>query len=435
MLSVLFNVLFLVPQISDNDCWPHWRGPLANGTAPNAQPPLNWDGESGKNIKWKVPLTGRGSATPIVWKNQIFIVSAEKTDRLAKPEEIPSVKPGIQRMTNPPKHFYRFLVTSYDRITGKQQWQKVATEAVPHEGHHETHSYAAGSPTTDGKHLFVSFGSFGIYCFDFDGDLLWEQQLGRLTTRRGWGEAVTPVYHEGSLLLNWDQEMDSALYCLNALTGTVRWKADRDEVTTWTTPVIAEHEGKTHVVLNGTKRIRSHDLANGKVLWSCAGMTVNAIPTAVRHQDSMILMSGYQGSHAVSIPLNSTGDLGSEGSVNWRYQTGTPYVPSPIVVNHQVYFTAGNNNILTILNAETGKPVVSNHRLNGTRQFYSSPLFAAGRLYFTDRDGVTLVIEPGTSIKTLANNKLGDGVDASLVAVGKQLIIRGEKFLYCVEGD
>lgn len=435
MLSVLLTLLFIQTPGIDSECWPHWRGPLANGTAPQAKPPLNWNGETGKNIKWKVPLVGRGSATPIVWKNQIFVVSAEKTDRLAKPEELPEVKPGVMRMTNPPKHFYRFLVTSYDRRTGKVQWQKVATEAVPHEGHHETHSYAAGSPTTDGQHLFVSFGSFGIYCFDFTGDLLWEQQLGRLTTRRGWGEAVTPVYHQGNLLLNWDQELDSALYCLNALTGTVRWKAERDEVTTWTTPLIAEHEGKTQVILNGTRRIRSHDLADGKVLWSCAGMTINAIPTAVRYEDSVIVMSGYQGSHAVSIPLNSTGDLGTEGQVNWRYQTGTPYVPSPIVVNTQIYFTAGNNNILTILNAETGKPILSNHRLTGTRQFYSSPLLAGGRLYFTDRDGVTVVLEPGNTVKTLATNKLGDGVDASLVAVGKQLIIRGEKHLYCIEGD
>lgn len=435
MLSVLFNVLFLIPQISDSDCWPHWRGPSANGTAPNAQPPLNWDGASGKNIKWKVPLTGRGSATPIVWKNRIFIVSAEKTNREAKPEELPQAKPGLTKMTNPPKHFYRFLVSCYDRTTGKQLWQKTAVEAVPHEGHHETHSYAGGSPTTDGERLFVSFGSFGIFCYDFDGDLLWEQQLGKLSTRRGWGEAVTVVHHQGSLLINWDQEVESALYCLNSLTGTIRWKADRDEVTTWTTPLVTEYEGKTHVVMNGTRRIRSHDLADGKVIWSCAGMTTNAIPSAVRFEDSVIVISGYQGNHAVSIPLSSTGDLGTDGPVNWRYQANTSYVPSPIVVDQFLYFTAKNANVLSILEASTGKVLLTNHRLADTRQFYSSPVYAGGRLYFTDRDGVTVILQPGKDAKLLATNKLGDGVDASLVALGKQLIIRGEKHLYCIEGD
>ena len=90
---------------------------------------------------------------------------------------------------------------------------------MPHEGHHPTHSYAAGSPTTDGQFLYVSFGSFGIYCYDLDGKLQWQRDLGRLNTRLGWGEAVTPVIHGDSLLLNWDQEKDSALICLDAKTG------------------------------------------------------------------------------------------------------------------------------------------------------------------------------------------------------------------------
>ena len=434
MISLVLSSWFLVVS-GDNASWPHWRGPQANGHAPQADPPVEWDGDSGRNIRWKVPLRGKGSATPVVWKDRIFVVSAERTDREAKPEELPQARPGLMRMTNPPRHFYRFLVTCYDRATGQQRWQRVACEAVPHEGHHETHSYAGGSPATDGQHLFVSFGSFGIYCFDFEGDLLWEQQLGRLSTRRGWGEAVAVVHYRGNLLLNWDQEVDSALYCLDALTGTIRWKAERDEVTTWTTPLVTEFEGTTQVILNGTRRIRSHDLKDGRVIWSCGGMTVNAIPMAVRHRDSVILMSGYEGHQAVSIPLRSRGDLGTEGKVDWRYASGTSYVPSPIAADGLLYFTAKNNNILTILEADTGTPVLTQHRLSGTRQFYSSPVYAGGRLYFTDRDGVTLVLKPGKEVAVLATNKLQDGVDASLVAVDRQWIVRGEKYLHCIQAD
>jgi len=127
---------------------------------------------------------------------------------------------------------------------------------------------------------------------------LWERQLGRLTTRRGWGEAVTPVLHKGCLLVNWDQEMDSALYCLEAATGNTKWKASRDEVTTWTTPLVTEYQGTTQVILNGTKAVRSHDLADGHVIWSWSGMTVNAIPSVFRYGDAAIAMSGYQGTQA-----------------------------------------------------------------------------------------------------------------------------------------
>jgi outer membrane protein assembly factor BamB len=332
-------------------------------------------------------------------------------------------------------HFYRFVVTSYDRATGKVVWRKVATEAVPHEGHHESHSYAAGSPATDGDRLYVSFGSFGIFCFDLNGTLLWERQLGRLTTRLGWGEAVTAVVSRGHLLLNWDQEVDSALYCLETQTGRTKWKADRDEATTWTTPLVTEFGGKFQVILNGTTRVRSHDLETGRVIWSCGGMTVNPIPSVLRYGDAVIAVSGYRGGEAVSIPLSSDGDVGAEGRVNWRHQAGTPYVPSPILVGDQLYFTGANANVLTVLDAATGKPVRAAERLPGVRQFYASPIFAGGRLYFTDRDGVTVVLKPGARLEVVATNKLDDPVDASPVAVDNQLFLRGDKFLYCIEQD
>src|SRR5262249_6062992 len=155
----------------DNE-WPSWRGPFANGTAPvSANPPLKWNAET--NITWKAELPGSGSATPIVWRDQVFVVTAVKTDREAKPDELPKADPRCEIKTKPPTHFYRFEVLCFDRNTGKLRWQRTAGEAVPHEGHHPTHSYAAGSPATDGKRLFVSFGSFGVCAYDLAGNLLW----------------------------------------------------------------------------------------------------------------------------------------------------------------------------------------------------------------------------------------------------------------------
>jgi outer membrane protein assembly factor BamB len=271
--------------------WHHWRGPEVNGTAPLARPPVVWDDKT--NIKWKASLPGKGSATPIIWGDRVFVLTAVKTDRVADANDLPKPDPRFELKTDAPNHYYRFLVLCFDRATGKLRWRHQCAERVPHQGHHPSHSYAAGSPTTDGRRLYVSFGSHGNYCFDLDGKLIWERDLGKIQSRLGWGEAVTPVIHGDSLLLNWDQEEGSALYCLDAATGRTRWKADRDEKTSWNTPLVVEHNGQTQVVVNGTKRVRSHDLATGKELWQCGGMTVNAIPSPVSADGIAYIMSGY----------------------------------------------------------------------------------------------------------------------------------------------
>ncbi len=411
--------------------WHHWRGPDADGSAPEADPPTKWDAAT--NIKWKAELPGKGSATPVVWGNRIFVLTAVKTDRVAKPEELPKRDPKFKVNTTPPRHFYRFLVLCFDRNTGKKLWEKVAAEKLPHEGTHETHSYAAGSPTTDGKFLYTSFGSFGTYCFDLDGNLKWSRDLGPLHTRYGWGEAVTPVIEGESLLVNYDQEADSALYCLEAATGKTKWVAKRDEKSTWNTPLVAEHAGKKQVVTSGTTRIRSYDLATGDLIWECAGMTINPIPSPVRYGDSVICMSGYKKAAAVSVPLASKGDLGDAGKVNWRSKPGTPYVPSPVLVGDRLFFTALNTEALTILDAKTGKPLLDKERLPQVGSFYGSPVAAAGRVYFTDRSGTTVVLKAGDTLDVLAVNKLGEPIDASPVLVGKQLFLRGERTLFCIE--
>jgi outer membrane protein assembly factor BamB len=417
------------PQRLDN--WHQWRGPEANGTAPRADPPVKWDEQT--NIKWKAVLPGCGSATPIIWGDQVFVVTAIKTDRVARADELPKVNPRLEKKTDPPTNFYQFVVLSFDRQTGKQRWKQVAAERVPHEGHHPTHSYAAGSPTTDGKFLYVSFGSFGTYCYDLDGKLQWKRDLGRLSTRYGWGEAVTPVVHGDALLLNWDQEEDSALYCLDARTGKTRWKAERDEKSSWNTPLVVEHKGKFQVVLNGTTRVRGYDLETGEELWRCGGMTVNAIPSPVTAGGVLYCMSGYRGAAAFALPLDARGDVTEGDKVLWRYNQGTPYVPSPLLLGDRLYFTSANNALLTILDIKTGKPVLDRARLPGQKSFYASPIAAAGRVYLVDRDGTTVVLKQGDKLEVLAINRLKDPIDASPAAAGKQLFLRGEKYLYCIE--
>lgn len=413
------------------DNWPQWRGPLANGMAPHADPPLHWDAST--NVKWKAAIPGRGSATPIVWGDQVFVVTAFDTGRAAAAADVPKPDPRYQKIPKAPKTYYRFLVLSLDRRTGKILWQRTAAERVPYEGHQPTNTYASASPTTDGRYLYVSFGSQGIYCYDLDGRLQWQRDLGRMETRLGWGEGSSPVIHRGSLIINWDHEAGSFITALDARTGKTRWKTPRDEPTSWNTPLLVEHNGQTQIIVNGTHRVRSYDFDTGRPLWQCGGQTVNAIPSPVADDSLAFCMSGFKGTAAYAIPLDATGDITGTDKIAWHYAGGTPYVPSPLLSGDRLYFTQGNNALLTCLEARSGRVIINRVRLPGVDSFYASPICAAGRIYLVGRDGTTLVIRREDKLAILATNRLDDPIDASPVVVGKQLFLRGQQSLYCVE--
>ncbi|HYV37753.1 MAG TPA: PQQ-binding-like beta-propeller repeat protein [Gemmataceae bacterium] len=411
--------------------WPHWRGPLATGAAPHGDPPTTWSEKS--NIKWKVAIPGKGSCTPIVWGDHVFVAAAVNTGRTAKAEDIPKVDPKMELKTKTPKTYHQFLLICFDRQTGKERWQRICTERVPHEGYQETHSYAAGSPTTDGKHVWVSFGSRGVYCFDFDGKPQWQRELGFFYSRYSYGEASTPVLYKDNLILNWDNEFESKLIILDAQTGKTRREIKREEQTSWNTPLVVEHKGITQVIVNGTTRARGYDLATGQELWKVGGMTINAIPSAVSADGVAYIMSGFSGSLAVAVPLDARGELTGTKKLLWTHKKGTPYVPSPLLVGGKLYFTQANSNQLTCLDAKTGNPLIDRVRIEGASSFYASPVSAAGRIYMVDRDGMSFVLKQDTKLEILATNRLNDKIDASPVVVGRQLLLRGHKYLYCIE--
>jgi outer membrane protein assembly factor BamB len=418
-------------EIPASQQWYHWRGPNVNGTADSAaRPPVTWDRE--QNVKWIADLPGEGSSTPVVHGNQIFVLSARQTDRKSET----SIVRDEKSRTVPPDVYYQFIVSCLNRSTGEKIWEQIATEQVPHEGHHPTHTYCAGSPTTDGTRLYASFGSRGIYCYSLDGELLWQRDPGDMRTRYGWGEAVTPAVHGNSLVVNWDQEEGSYITCLDTETGEARWKTERpNEVTSWNTPLITTLNDRTYVVANGTHRVRAYDLATGEEVWSCGGQTVNAIPSVLRYQDFVVAMSGYRGAAAIAIPLNSTGDITESGSTVWAYHKGTPYVPSAVLSGHRLFFTGGNADILTVLDVRNGQPIGSAQRLSGLGQVYASPIAANGHLYFMGRDGTCVVLQDDDSLQVVAVNRLNDAIDASPIAIEDQLLLRSWTKLYCVSGQ
>ncbi len=410
--------------------WPQWRGPLATGVAPQGHPPVEWS--ETRNVQWKVALPGRGTATPIVWSNQVFILTAIPTGRkVVVPTYAVPAGPNAH-MVDPPGEAQRFTVLALDRATGRTLWQQTACERVPHEGFHRDHGYASASPLTDGERLLAYFGSNGLFCYDLSGRLLWQKDLGRQRTRYGYGEASSPAWQGHTVVILWDHEGEDFIVALDDRDGKELWRQKRDEPSGWSTPLIVKHEGRRQVVANGTNKVRSYDLTTGALLWECAGQTLNAIPSPVAGQGLVFVASGFQGQAVYALRPGGRGDLAGTPAVAWSRRKHTPYVPSPLLYGDLLYLFSGNNAVLSILAAATGSPLVDAQRLEGLQGVYASPVGADGRVYLVGRDGGAVVLRHAGRLEVLARNRLDDGFDASPAIAGNQLFLRGRRSLYCL---
>lgn len=321
-----------------------------------------------------------------------------------------------------------------DKRTGKTLWKQVATTQVPHEAGHNTNTFASASVVTDGRRLIAFFGSRGIFCYDLEGNLQWERDLGQQRTRGEFGEGSSPALHHDTVIVPWDHEGESFVVALSAHDGSELWKTPRDEPTAWATPAVTEHNGTTQVILNGTNRVRSYDMKTGELLWECGGQAANPIPTPIIYDGHAICMTGYRGYAIYAIDLDARGDVtGNEEAIAWSRSDVGPYISSATIVNDRLYVTKSRDGILYCLNAKTGETVFGPERLPETSTLYSSLVAANGKVYISDRDGTTVVLNAGPEFDVAAVNQLDEGIDASFALVGSQIFVRGENHLYCLE--
>ena len=412
--------------------WHHWRGPYATGVAAtDANPPITWS--ETENVRWKVAIPGIGHATPIVWEDKIFIQTAVEGDASEKETEADDNPFGGFFGGKDDGPTYKFDLLAIKRSDGSVLWQKTLREITPHEGTHNDATYASNSPVTDGEFVYAYFGSRGLYCVDMDGNVKWEKDVGTMYKSNTFGEGSSPVLHANTLVILQDHEGDSFITALDKRTGEVLWKTDRDERTTWASPIVVEHDGKPQVITTGTNRVRSYDLATGKLLWDGDGLTRNAIPSPVADHGFVYLMSGFRGNILQAISLTSaTGDISDSDAITWEFDRDTPYVPSPLLSNGIIYFLKKNDGILSAFNTETGAAYYGPVRLQGVSGVYASIVGAADRVYVAGRNGVVNVVEQGPEFKILAENTLDDNFNASPAIVGNELYLRGSGHLYCI---
>jgi outer membrane protein assembly factor BamB len=415
--------------------WPQWRGPHATGVAPHGDPPVEWS--ETKNIRWKTAIPGRGHSSPVIWEDLVFVTTAIPTDKAVDPEALAKAEADLPEWRRgngvSPSHAIQFAVLAVDRTTGAIRWRRDVREAVPHEGTHTDGTWASPSAVTDGKILIAHFGSNGTYALDLDGKLLWERDLGDMQVRAGFGEGSSPVILGDRILINWDHEGESFIVALDRKNGKTLWKAERDEPTSWATPLVVELNGKPQVIVPATGKTRAYDPANGEVIWEAGGMTMNAIPSPVSAKGRVYLTSGFRGNALQAIDLaKALGDITESKAILWQHGEDTPYVPSPLLYNDRLYFLKKNNGILSCFDTTTGKPHYGPERLEAIDGVYASPVGAAGRVYIAGRNGTTVVFKDGPKLEMLAENALDDAFDASPAVVGDAFYLRGTKNLYCI---
>jgi outer membrane protein assembly factor BamB len=434
-MRVLAGLLICFSALAADDDWSRWRGPNYDGVARGGAP-IEWS--ASENIAWKVTIPGRGFSSPILWGNKIFLTTAIPTGLEAPAQsEGSGGRRGAGGGIGAGKE-HRFVVMCIDRNTGKTVWERVATTATPHEGYHGRYgSFASNTPATDGKYLYAFFGSRGLYAYDLDGKLIWKKDFQPMRMRLQFGEGVAPVIDGNTLYLKFDQEQGSHLLALDKRSGKELWRADRDEQSSWSEPLVVTHDGRKQVIVSASNKVRAYDPADGKIIWETSGLGSNVIPAPVTTAGMVYVMSGHREPNLLAVKLGREGNLTGTDAIAWTNDRGNSYTAAPVLHDGKLYFIS-DNGMLSCLNAATGEAYYKQQRLPKPYNFKSSPVAADGKLYLATEEGDVVVVKMGEKYEVLATNTIADDMHIATPAIaGGSIYLRGHNAqgnstLYCI---
>jgi outer membrane protein assembly factor BamB len=406
--------------------WPHWRGPANTGVA-TARVPLTWSDTD--NVRWKIAIPGRGFSTPVAAGDRLFLTTAIPTGKTQAPAASGGRGPGGGAGAG---QEHSLQVLAVDRASGKILWQQTATTTVPHEGYHHLYgSFASNAPATDGERVYAFFGSRGLFVYDRDGKLLWKKDPGiRMAMRLAFGEGTGVVVHDGRVYLQYDHQEPGAIIALDAKDGTELWRAPRADNSSWSTPLVVEHNGTKQLVVTADTKVKAYDVNTGKAVWEVAGLGLNPIPQPVQLGDRVFVMSGYRNPRLMAITLGRTRDLTGTDAVAWETTRGTSYTGSPALHDGRLYVFS-DNGLLSVFDAATGQPHYVQARLPKPYSVKASPLIAGDRVYLATEEGDVVVVKAGSELQVLATNTMTDqSFIASPIAVGDDLYLRSRTHLF-----
>jgi outer membrane protein assembly factor BamB len=401
--------------------WPAFRGSNASGAADGQNPPTKWNVEKNENVVWKTPIPGLAHASPIVWGDKLFVVTAVSGAPQGKFRH--GLYGDVDSDKDLSKHAWK--VYCVNKKTGKILWERTATEGVPKIKRHIKSTHASQSPVTDGKYVVAFFGSEGLFCYDFNGKLIWKQDLGLLDSGwffdpdYQWGMASSPIIYKGLVIVQCDLQKGSFIAAFDVKTGKQTWKTERAEIPSWGSPTIFESKGKAMVVTNATKRIRGYDPMTGKETFELSGNSEVTVGTPVVGHDLVFVTAGYPPIQPIyAIKPTAAGDItlaeGKETNdhIAWSKKRGGTYMPTPIVYGDHLY-TCSNNGVLTCYDAKTGERIYQERVAGQSNAFTASPVAADGKLYLAGEDGDLFVVKAGPKYELISTNPMGEVIMAT----------------------
>lgn len=410
--------------------WPMFRGPNATGLAGGA-PPETWDAPAGRGVQWKTRIPGTGHSSPVVWGDRVFVTTAVSASNSAIDRATVTGRATVK--DDGPQ---RWLVLALDRSSGRILWERTASEGEPRIGRHPKASQANATPATDGRHVVAYFGSQGLYTYDIDGRLLWSKDLGIIDVGYAgvpefqWGTATSPLIHDGMVFIQADTQENSFMAAFDLATGREVWRHTRDELPSWTTPVIAATPGGAVLVSSSPKFIRGLDPATGRELWRVADGTEVKTPTPVVG-GGFVVVSGGAPRGRPFVAIRPDREVAATERVAWTSPKGSPYTPTPIIVDGLLYILA-DNGVLSCFELSTGAAVYQQRVAPEGGAYSASPVAADGRLYLSSEDGAIQVVTAGRTFELVASNPIGEVLMATPAIAGDALIVRGSSHLFAL---
>jgi outer membrane protein assembly factor BamB len=397
------GVGMVLPEGAGVKYWPRWRGPSGQGLAADGAYPDQWSPT--ENVVWKVPVAGQGHSSPIVWENKLFLTTAAEKGR-------------------------HRAVLCFDRQSGKQLWEAKLTPGKP-EKIYSKNSWASGTPTTDGERVYAFFGNDGLFCVDFQGSQVWHTPFEPVDALHGM--ACSPLLYKDRVIVFQEHNSPSGfIAAFDKLTGKQLWRTPRKEKVGWGSPIAIRVDGRDQIIVSSSLRVYAYDPADGKEIWSCAGNLDEVIPTPVVGHNLLFCASGRAGPTLAIRPQGAKGDV-TGTHLAWRTNKGSPFVPSPLVYGDYLYTVNDMISVVTCFEAKTGKVLWQERCGTPVKEgFSASPIGVNGKVFITNDDGETFVLENGPAFNLLHVNRLGEKTLASPALVDGRWYIRTQKHLWCI---
>jgi len=402
-LSLWFLLVTSLP-LAAADSWPEFRGPTADGHAPEARVPTRWSATS--KTRWKMPVEGKAWSSPVVADGKVYVTTAVSKE----------AKLSLKALC-------------FELADGKQVWERTVFEKA--EGAiHAKNSHASPTPVYAEGKLYVHFGHDGTAALNAgDGSILWTQTS--LSYAPVHGNGGSPILHEGKLIFSSDGQADPFIVALNAADGSIVWKTPRNVTVTRTfsfsTPLLIEVKGKTQIISPASGAVIAYDPADGSEIWRFRyGEGYSVVPRPLHRDGVIYVCSGFNRAILYAVKTDGTGDV-TDTHLVWQDDKTVPKESSPILVGDEIYFN-DDKGILSCLDAATGKEHYR-ERLDGQGGYSASPVYAGGNLYFHNGNGITTVVKPGKSFSKVAENQLAEFGLSSFAVLADGFVMRTEGHL------